>query len=183
MGMPAPLYYSAEMVRELPDDGNVYETVYGELLVKSAPRPWHEVVQDRLRRALQDYIAREGLQLYVLGSRADISWGPDILVQPDVFVVPLAQLRTLDWSSITDLRLVAEVLSPSSVRADRFTKRRLYQDQRIPLYWVIDPDARAVEIWAPDSPFPVADATRLVWQPAGAAREFSLNLVELFRPL
>jgi len=33
MGMAAPTYYTAEMVRRLPDDGNRYEVVYGELLV------------------------------------------------------------------------------------------------------------------------------------------------------
>ena len=40
MGMAAPTYWTAEMVRQLPDDGNRYEVVYGELLVTPAPR-WH----------------------------------------------------------------------------------------------------------------------------------------------
>jgi hypothetical protein len=30
----------------------------------------------------------------VLGSRGDISWGPDVLVSPDVFVVPVEEART-----------------------------------------------------------------------------------------
>ena len=38
MGMAAPLYYSAEMVRAFPDDGKRYETVHGKLLVTPAPR-------------------------------------------------------------------------------------------------------------------------------------------------
>ena len=33
MGMPAAVYYTADMVRALPDDGKRYETVHGELLV------------------------------------------------------------------------------------------------------------------------------------------------------
>src|SRR2546427_9755125 len=44
MGMAAPVYYTAEMVRNLPDDGNRYETVYGELLVTPAPRLWYQEV-------------------------------------------------------------------------------------------------------------------------------------------
>jgi len=47
MGMVAPTYWTAEMVRELPDDGNRYEVVYGELLVTPAPRPWHEILFER----------------------------------------------------------------------------------------------------------------------------------------
>ena len=37
MGMAAPTD-TAELVRTLPDDGNRYETVHGELLVTPAPR-------------------------------------------------------------------------------------------------------------------------------------------------
>lgn len=46
--MAAPQYYSAEMVRALPDDGNRYETVHGELLVTPAPRVWHQEVLLRI---------------------------------------------------------------------------------------------------------------------------------------
>jgi len=36
--MAVPLYYSAEMVRALPEDRKRYETVHGELLVTPARR-------------------------------------------------------------------------------------------------------------------------------------------------
>ncbi len=42
MGMVAPVYYTAEMVRALPVDGKRYETVHGELLVTPAPWAWHQ---------------------------------------------------------------------------------------------------------------------------------------------
>ena len=58
MGMAAPLYYTADMVRALPDDGNRYEVVYGELLVTPAPTAWHEVLQVRLLSALDHYLQR-----------------------------------------------------------------------------------------------------------------------------
>ncbi len=45
MGMAAPVYYTTDMVRALPDDGNRYETVHGELLVTSAPRALHPLRQ------------------------------------------------------------------------------------------------------------------------------------------
>src|SRR6185295_1654352 len=92
MGMAAPLYYTAEMVRAMPDDGNRYEVVYGELLVTPAPRPWHQVLVQRLIVALAAYLNREPAGL-VLSSPADISWGADVLVQPDVFVVPTDEAR------------------------------------------------------------------------------------------
>jgi Uma2 family endonuclease len=182
MGMPAPAYYTADMVRALPDDGNRYEVVYGELLVTPAPRLWHQEVTIRLLRVLGDYLDREPVG-HLLQSPADISWGPDILVQPDLFVAPLAQVRTLEWTNVKDLLLVIEVLSPSSKRGDRFTKRRLYQEQGIPLYWIVDGDEHLVEVWTPDARFPVVERGGLVWHPIGAARALTLQLAELFRPI
>jgi len=182
MGMAAPLYYTADMVRALPEDGNRYEVVYGELLVTPAPTPWHELLQIRLLTALGNYLRRHPCGV-VLGSRADISWGTDVLVSPDVFVVPLEQARTLDWSRMRDLLLVAEILSPSSVRHDRFIKRRRYQEAGIPLYWIVDPEEHRVEIWTPEDTLPRLEQEILTWHPEGAAQAFSLSLSELFRPL
>ena len=52
MGMVAPVNYTADMVRALPDDGKRYEAVYGELLVTPAPRAWHQEVLQRLTYVL-----------------------------------------------------------------------------------------------------------------------------------
>ncbi|MGH7631927.1 MAG: Uma2 family endonuclease, partial [Gemmatimonadales bacterium] len=172
MGMVAPIYYTADMVRALPDDGNRYEVVYGELLVTPAPRPWHEIVQGRLMFALETYLRAHPVG-QVLGSRADISWGPDVLVSPDVFVVPLEQARTLDWSKMRDLLLVAEVLSPSSAGHDRFVKRRRYQEAGVPLYWIVDPDERRIEVWTPTDTFPRSEQEQLAWHPAGVGEPFT----------
>ena len=182
MGMVAPVYYTAEMVRALPADGNRYETVHGELSVTPAPRVWHQVVVERLHSAIAAYLRRHPEWL-LFAVPADISWAPDVLVQPDLFVAPVTEVRTLDWSRIRHLELVAEVLSPTTTRADRFTKRRLYQEVRIPAYWIVDGDERFVEVWTPEASLPTVERDRLEWRPAGAADSFGLSLPELFRPL
>ena len=185
MGMPetlTPVYWTADMVRRLPEDGNRYEVVYGELLVTPAPRVWHQQLVGRLYVALAAYLETHHVGV-VLASPADISWGQDVLVQPDVFVAPVEQARTLDWAAIRDLLLVVEVLSPSNLRQDRFIKRRRYQEARVPLYWIVDGDERQVEVWTPDDLFPRIERDRLTWQPGGGAGSFSLSLQELFRPI
>jgi len=182
MVMSVPAYYTAEMVRAMPDDGNIYEVVHGQLLVTPAPRLWEEVA-GRLFETIRAYLRQYPLGL-AIGSRSDLSWGlRDVLVSPDLFVVPLEEARQLDWLTLRTVLLAAEVLSPSSARADRFTKRRLYQERRLPLYWVIDPDARFVEVWQPDDDFPRVERHQLVWMPAGGDQSFSLDLSELFRAI
>ena len=182
MGMASPIYYTASMVRALPDDGNRYEVVYGELLVTPAPRAWHQILVQRLSVALANYLDRNPAGV-VLTSPADISWGPDVLVQPDVFVVPPEEARTLDWTRMSTLLLVAEVLSPSTARGDRFLKRLRYRQAGVPLYWLVDGDERSVEIWTPADDFPVVEPERLIWQPPGAGEPFTLALDQLFRPV
>ena len=74
-------------------------------------------------------------------------------------------------------------MSPASRRADRFAKRRLYQEAGVETYWVIDPDACRAEVWTPEATFPTAEASVLPWHPAGAAEPFELSLEDLFRPI
>lgn len=182
MGMAAPTYWTAEMVRQLPDDGNRYEVVHGELLVTPAPRFDHQLLVSRLAVAIAKYLEHEPVGV-MLTSPADISWGRDVLVQPDVFVVPRDEATNRDWSRIRTLLLVGEVLSPSTARADRFTKRRRYQEAGVPVYWIVDGDEQRVEVWTPDSELPVMETQRLVWHPVGAGQAFTLELAELYRPV
>ena len=81
------------------------------------------------------------------------------------------------------LLLVAEVLSPSTQRNDRFLKRLRYREAGVPLYWLIDGDERSVEIRTPSDDFPTIERDLLVWQPRGNRDSFTLQLEDLFRPV
>ena len=190
MATPEPIYHTADMVRALIDEERAwprYETIHGELLVTPAPRLTHQLVATRLAVELSGYLAKHRTGLALM-SPADISWGrDDVLVQPDVFVLPIEQARAAtavdSWNPIRHLQLAVEILSPSSVRADRFTKRTLYQKMGVPLYWIVDADAQAVEVWTPDAHFPTVEREMLTWQPAPDAAPFEYSLAELFQPL
>ena len=69
------------------------------------------------------------------------------------------------------------------MRADRFTNRTLYQKMGVPLDWIVDADAHAVEIWTPDAHFPAVERGALTWQPALDAAPFEYPLADLFQPL
>jgi Uma2 family endonuclease len=180
--MAVPVYYTAEMVRALPDDGRRYELVYGELLVTPAPKAPHQLVVRRLLVALDVYLKKHHVG-EAFCSPADISWSSDTLVQPDVFVADINQARTLDWSQMKRLLLAVEVLSPKTARYDRFTKRRLYQEVGVPAYWIVDPDQKLVEIWTPDDVQPSTVRDRVVWLADGAQEPLTVELAQLFEPI
>lgn len=180
MSMPLARYFTADDVRALPDDGTRYETVHGELLVTPAPGGFHQRVVGRLHLLLGNYLAAHGSE-DILASPADISFSDDTLVQPDLFVADCATFgRTWKWSDIRTFYLVVEVLSPSSVRADRFAKRRLYQEQGIAEYWVVDSEQRSVEVWTPDAHFPCIEREQLVWRHPLLEESCTVDLRKLF---
>jgi Uma2 family endonuclease len=143
----------------------------------------HQIVVNRLTVALSQYLRIQPVGL-AFGVPGDLTWGrADVLVQPDVFVTRLDEARMLDWEAIRTLLLVVEVLSPSSLKQDRFTKRRRYQEAGVSLYWIVDPDAREVEEWTSNDSFPRVERERLRWQPEGASAPFTLELADLFQPV
>jgi Uma2 family endonuclease len=189
MAMPLPAairaqgpYYTVDILDQLPDDGNRYEVVYGELLATPAPRWSHQELVARLFRIVDRYLGRFPFGHLVM-SPADVRWGQDTGVQPDLFVVPKAVARTMDWRQIRELLLVIEVLSPSTRRADRFTKRRRYQEARVPVYWIVDPDAQAIEVWTPEAAFPTIQKATVVWAPDEAGEILEIDVPELFLPI
>ncbi len=188
MGMVAPIdFYTAEMVRELNQCAAGgwprYETAHGELLVSPAPRAWHQEIARRILISLSRYLDSERIG-HPFASPADVSWGlPDVLLQPDIFVVPVASAKSLDWSRMRELLLAIEVTSPSSARADRFAKRLIHQKRGTECYWMIDPDERSAEVWLPNDLSPRIASEQIIWLPRGAVLPFILSLEDLFAPI
>ena len=149
----------------------------------SAPRGGHQPVVGDLQALLRAYLSEHAPTLRAVLSPADIRWPGEVLVQPDLFVVSADQLTPQDWSGVTGLLLAVEVLSPSSARYDRVTKRRVYQRQRVPTYWIVDPDARVVEVWQPDDERPAIVTELLRWQVTPEAPDLEIKLDEVFGQL
>jgi Uma2 family endonuclease len=75
--------------------------------------------------------------------------------------------------------LIVETLSPGSSRHDRITKRRSFQRNRVPEYWVVDGDAEAFEIWHPGDERAALVDDRIVWLPQ-ATTAFELDIRAFF---
>jgi Uma2 family endonuclease len=182
MGMPHTAeHWTADMVRALPDDGKRYEVVDGELLVTPAPSARHQRAVSGILARLWTYLQGSALG-ECMTSPADISFREDRLVQPDVFVAPLGPngRKVGQWSDIRGLLLAVEVLSPSTARADRQVKRRLYQEERVGEYWIVDLDASVVERWRAGDDRPEIVAGTLSWRPHPSAVPFELDLALFF---
>ena len=185
MAMPAlrDRRWSVREVRQLITEAPLatprYELVAGELLVTPSPTAPHQGAVARLL-ALLDVYARKNQIGAAYTSPFDVELEPETLVQPDVFVMSLTEAQRLRTEMpARELLLAVEVISPSSARYDRVTKRALYQ-RHVSEYWVIDLNARLVERWMPNDDRPEHIVDTLVWHPQGASEPFVLELPGYF---
>ena len=179
--------WTAERVRrELLDELHPvprYEFIDGALIVTASPNPWHARAVAVLLELLAPYVRRHALG-WALTSPSDVEVAPDSIAQPDVFVVPAATVARLERRTtpqpFTALSFAAEVLSPSSVRHDRFRKRRFYARVGVPDSWVIDLETRVIERSVPEADAVTLHDERIAWHPAGAPETFVLDVAAYF---
>ncbi len=180
MAMPDTLdrWTLAELHR-LPDDGNRYELVRGQLFVTPAPSYAHQCLVDDLAAALFPYVARHALGR-VSFPRGVVRVGTDTEVEPDLMVRPNPTSTVLTWESAPLPLLVVEVISGTTRRRDRVEKRDLYRDLGIPDYWIVDGERRIVRVARPHADDVDVSAV-LTWQPAEITEPLEISLPEYFR--
>jgi Uma2 family endonuclease len=168
------------LIDERPGYTPRYELVDGELLVTPAPSRRHQRMIFRLALLLEPYVAKHKLGEIFLGP-AELPLVTGERYEPDLFVIPFVNgRRAPDDLKLTGAVLICETLSPGSSRHDRITKRRAFQRNSVPEYWIVDGDAEVVEIWHPADERPAIVDERLVWLPTVASAPFELDVRGFF---
>lgn len=179
MATPGRKWTIAELYR-LPDDGNRYELVRGELFVTPPPTDEHETIAARLTRILDPYVAANGLGL-VYRPRAVVRIGRNTEVEPDLMVRQPQNRPRATWKGAPLPVLIVEVLSDSTWRRDHVAKRTTYLAAGIPEYWIVDGVERTVCVVRPGRDDLVVTKV-LSWHPTGAAEPLEVRLHEVFGP-
>jgi Uma2 family endonuclease len=177
---PATARWTVEQVHQLPEDGNRYEVIDGQLFVSPPPSYGHQGLLRELTVGLALYL-RENPIATCFPAPAGVAVNEDTEVEPDLFVVPLVNGRDpKSFAEAERLLLVMEILSPTSRRRDRGIKRDLYVRMGVPEYWIVDPDAKAIERWRPGMTSPEILHERIEWRPDAERPAWAVDLVELF---
>jgi Uma2 family endonuclease len=173
--------WTREEVLALPDDGNRYELIDGHLLVSPSPRAVHQLALAELFHLVDGYVRAHRIGV-TAWSPADLDLGLGDVAQPDLFVVPQPDRPAeLGWRGVGVPLLVIEVLSPSTARSDRITKRYRYRTAGVRTYWIVDLDASVVEVWTPGVGFPSIADRVLRWQPDPTVVPLEIDLEQFFR--
>ena len=141
-----PLTY--EDLVQIPEDGKRYEVIGGELVVTPAPVKKHQKLSKRLADVLYEQ-EKAGLgEMYY--ARVDVRLSTNGIVQPDLLFIRRERLGIYLPSGLVEGApdIVVEILSPSPRGVDLVRKAALYAREGVPEYWVADPDAPALTIYA-----------------------------------
>ncbi|MEZ4425864.1 MAG: Uma2 family endonuclease [Gemmatimonadota bacterium] len=181
---PTRYTWTYDEYARLPDDGNRYEVMDGEVLVTPSPSPMHQHILVKLIVALNAYVDRH--RLGVILPDVDLLFVEGTFLRPDLLFVPDAGRTGITSRGVHSTpELVVEILSPSSGSIDRVKKSRRYPDFGVPEYWVVDPEERAVWVWRFSQGSNDAERVegRLSWRPADALEPLVLETEVLFRPM
>jgi len=135
-----------EMVAELPESNLPMELWDGKLIMSPTPTPSHQGIVARFYRRLDDHVSA-GACGEVFPRPLDVVLSPRRVVQPDVLFVAQANKSIVQDRICGAPDLVMEVISPGSWQRDRVEKEELYEQFEVPEYWIVDPEARSIEVF------------------------------------
>ena len=136
----------------MPDDGNVYEMIEGEIIVSRAPDLLHQDVSLNLGQSIKNFLDQNPIgKVWVTPG---VIFDDFNSVIPDLAFVSRERLDEI----IKEGRikgapdLMIEIISPGAEnrRRDRVVKKQTYGKFGVREYWVIDPENRTVEIYRLD---------------------------------
>lgn len=140
--------WTYEDLSTLPDDGRRYEIIEGALHEMPSPDAAHARTIIRLIATLLPLLARLGGEL--ITAPFDVFFKGANPVQPDILAILPGGARVEKRGVEGPPDLLIEVLSPSNRTHDVLTKRALYGRGGVREYWIVDPEARTVEVLALD---------------------------------
>jgi Uma2 family endonuclease len=130
----------------MPEDGNRYELIFGEIVTSPALKPKHQLVLLELASFIRQHVRANKIG-EVLVAPLDVKFSAVSVVQPDIFVVRAGNFAIVGESYVAGTPdLVIEVQSPSNRAQDLVRKAALYLHHGVPEYWVVDPDLETVAV-------------------------------------
>lgn len=133
----------------MPEDGNRYEVIEGELFVSRAPGLPHQIVSGNIFGYFWSYLVENPIGRIIATPGLVFSQYSGVI--PDLVFYTHARGVEI----IANERLVAapdiviEILSPGreNISRDRVAKRQLYGKHGVKEYWIVDSESRSVEVY------------------------------------
>lgn len=123
-----------------------YELIDGELYMVPSPTVIHQMIASNLVRALDGFVMANQLGK-VMFAPLDVVLSDEDVFQPDIMFISNERSSIISDANIQGPPdLVIEILSAGTAARDRTVKRSRYARFGVREYWLVDPQARTVEV-------------------------------------
>jgi len=179
----SPERWTYEEFAKLPEDGNRYEIIAGELYVTKVNFPLHQEVLASVLAPLYRFEEMDhDIGTTIMGP-VDVLFAEGDFLEPDIVFVRRDRDEIITDRAVEGVPdLIVEVVSPATADRDRGLKRERYAHYGVPEYWIVDAEQRMVEVFRlfGNSSYTEIVATgSFEWQPVPEGPVLSLNVPEL----
>ena len=131
--------------RNLPDDGNQYQLIGGQLIMSPSPTYFHQVISLNLSSALNRYVSENKLGK-IIYAPFDVVLSMRDVVQPDLMFIRAERSDIIAEKNVVEAPdLVIEILSEATKTIDRTSKKILYEQNEVREYWIVDPQEETID--------------------------------------
>ncbi len=175
--------YTLEEFMALPDDGNRYELVKGELVEMSQPGDRHGRVSGQIYGYIWQYLRENkvGRVWAATGFIIDPNPPKPTVRAPDVAFVVASRVPEVRQGAIAVIPdLAVEVVSPNDLWSEVEDKIAEYLQAGVALIWVIPPRSNLVQVYRPNNPVPVTLGSESELEGEDIIPGFKLKVSQIF---
>ena len=141
---------TADEFAALPEGPPYFQLVEGELYFMASPTGPHQDIVLNVAFSIKSHLRAHPALGRVRTASSDVKLDEGNVFEPDVYFVSQERMHILTNQGASGAPdLVAEVLSPSTLRLDRENKRAVYFRAGRRELWFVLPDRQQVEIHLP----------------------------------
>jgi len=135
-----------------PEDER-WEIIDGIAYMQASPSPLHQEILVGLLAQFHHYLSDKPCKVYpapfcVRLMKNDGKKNEDIkkVVEPDITIVSeKSNLDETGYNGAPDM--IIEIISPSSIKMDRFIKFNSYEQAGVKEYWIVEPEGKLVSVF------------------------------------
>jgi len=130
-----------------------WEIIDGIAYLQSAPSPIHQEISGGLFAQFYNYLSDKPCKVYhapfcVKLMTDDVKTNEDIkkVVEPDITIVcDQSKIDDKGYNGAPDM--IVEIISPASIKMDKFIKFNKYEKAGVKEYWIVEPEGKLVSVF------------------------------------
>lgn len=132
---------------EMPQGPPYYQVIEGDLVMSPSPTTFHQHIIVNLAVIFRRFLEKKSLgEIFI--APLDVFLDEVNIYQPDVIFVSSQRRSIITAKGIEGAPdLVVEILSPSTAKLDKGSKRKIYARHGVRELWLVDPETQSIQVY------------------------------------